>query len=142
MIKLKQLITEALASISVIDNHVKIQLATAAQAVYDEWIQDEAGEDSNYGVGGICDDIAQAMAGVLSDYGVENVQTQYNEPHTYVIAQFQEGIFTIDIPFSVYEKGNLYIWKKIQGVKFDPSHIDIYKLDPDHSKWEEYTGDY
>jgi hypothetical protein len=142
MIKLKSLLreeVEALASISQIDDAVKHQLASAAQSVYDEWNQDEDGNDDELGMGGICDGIADALIDVLKSHGIYDVQTQYNEPHTYVIGRFKEGIFTIDIPYSVYESGYLYTWKKKPAVKFEPSHIEIYQLDPDSGKWEQYT---
>src|ERR1035441_8793050 len=143
MIRLRSLLCEGrLNSISQITDEVKRELAAAAQKVYDDWKQDEEGEDSNYGFGGICDDIATEMCDILSGHGIYDVQTQYNEPHTYVIGNFREGIFTIDIPYSVYERGNFYTWKKIKDVIFDPSHIDIYKLDPNSRSWKKYIGDY
>ena len=141
MIKLKSLINEEqLVSISQIDDNVKRELALAAQSVYDDWQQDEEGNDGELGAGGICDGIADSLIEVLSNHGVHDVQTQYNEPHTYVIGRFAEGIFTIDIPYSIYESGYLYTWKKKPNVKFDPSHIEIYQLDRDSGKWEEYSG--
>lgn len=144
MIKLKSLLreeAEELASISQITDEVKVQLATAAQSVYDEWSQDEEGNDPELGGGGICDGIADALVDVLGSHGIHDVQTQYSEPHTYVIGRFKEGIFTIDIPYSLYESGYLYTWKKKPDVKFEPSHIEIYQLDRDSGKWNEYTGE-
>jgi hypothetical protein len=142
MIKLKSLLreeAEELSSISQITDDVKVQLATAAQSVYDEWSQDEEGNDLEVGAGGICDGIADALVDVLSSHGMHDIQTQYNEPHTYVIGRFREGIFTIDIPYSLYESGYLYTWKKKPNVKFEPSHIEIYQLDADSGKWKQYT---
>jgi hypothetical protein len=92
MIKLRSLLreeAEELASISQITDEVKVQLATAAQGVYDEWSQDEKGNDPELGGGGICDGIAEALADVLGSHGIHDVQTQYNEPHTYVIGRFR-----------------------------------------------------
>jgi hypothetical protein len=138
MIHLRSLLREGrIPSISEINDDVKRKMAAAAQVVYDEWKQDEEGEDLQYGCGGICDNIAQAIADQLPGYG--KMQTQYSEPHTYVIAQFKEGIFTIDIPYDVYETGDLYTWKKKSDVKFDPLHIVIYKLDPNSRNWKKYT---
>lgn len=140
MIKLKSLLEgRRLASISQIDDNVKMLLAAAAQQVYDAWEQDEEGNDDVYGGGGICDDIAAEMASILSDHGMYDVQTQYNEPHTYVIGKFREGVFTIDIPYDVYESGNFYTWKKKKDVKFDPSHIQIYQLDHNSRNWKKYV---
>lgn len=145
MIKLKSLIrehTDQLASISQITNAVKIQMASAAQSVYDSWEQDDNGNDEELGEGGICDGIADALMEVLGSHGIHDVQTQYSEPHTYIIGRFVEGIFTIDIPYSVYESGYLYTWKKKPNVKFEPGNIEIYQLDKNSGAWEEYTGEY
>ena len=143
MIKLKSLLreeTEQLSSISQIDDTVKQQLAQAAQTVYDQWSQDADGNDEVFGTGGICDEIADVLMDVLGSHGIHDIQSQYNEPHTYVIGKFKEGIFTIDIPFSVYESGYLYTWKKTPNVKFEAKHIEIYQLDPDSGNWESYTA--
>ena len=40
-------------------NHLRPELASAAQSVYDEWEQDEDGNDEMLGGGGICQDIAE-----------------------------------------------------------------------------------
>jgi len=142
MIKLKSLLREELeqlSSISKIDNTVKQQLAQAAQIVYDQWSQDTDGNDEELGAGGICDEIANMLIYVLNSHGIFDIQTQYNEPHTYVIGKFKEGIFTIDIPYSVYESGYRYTWKKKPDVKFEATHIEIYQLTPDNGNWEKYT---
>ena len=128
MIKLKSLLreeTEQLSSISQIDDTVKQQLAQAAQTVYDQWSQDADGNDEVFGTGGICDEIADVLMDVLGSHGIHDIQSQYNEPHTYVIGKFKEGIFTIDIPFSVYESGYLYTWKKTPNVKFEAKTFKV-----------------
>ena len=64
MIKLKSLLPESVLSELVRLNSIKevesirLELATAAQKIYDEWFQDEEGYDHEVGHGGICHLIA------------------------------------------------------------------------------------
>lgn len=117
------------------------QLSTAAQAVYDAWDQDESGYDEMLGYGGICQDIADAIAGVLSEAGID-ARTQDNcgmgEQHVWAIAKFQEGIYEIDIHPSVYERGGGYNWKKITGVQFQSGDISVTRLSADPNEWENF----
>ena len=139
MIKLKTLLSELVRLNSIKEvEAIKGELAAAAQEVYDNWTQDVDGMDDELGSGGICDGIADGMIDVLIRHGIHNVQTQYNEPHTYVIGRFREGIFTIDVPYSTYESGYLYTWKKKPEVRFDPSFIDIQLLDANPRKLKQY----
>ena len=41
----------------------------AAQKEYDDWAQDEDGMDEVLGTGGICQDIAEKIASILSQHG-------------------------------------------------------------------------
>lgn len=108
------------------------EMAKKAQKVYDEWNQDEHGMDEEYGGGGICQDIAAELSGVLNDHGID-AQTIDNEgmgeQHVWVIAKMKDGIYEIDIPPSVYETGGGYSWTKRQGVQFDETHITVGKID-------------
>lgn len=124
---------------------VRGELAAAAQAVYDEWSQDAEGNDEEYGGGGICHDIADAMVGVLDRHGVESqsVSQSIGEVHIYVIAKVREGVYSVDIPPSTYERGSAYTWTKIEGVKFNANDIDIGRVDPDPNKFDDYLeGDH
>jgi hypothetical protein len=144
MITLKSLLCEGrLNSISQITDEVKRALAAAAQKVYDEWQQNEEGYDEELGGGGICHIIADEMADILWQSKIYNLQTQCtDQPHVYLIGKFKEGIFTVDIPYYVYESGGGFSWKKKPDVKFDESHVEIYQLDHSYRNWKKYTGDY
>ena len=140
MIKLKLLCEGRLNSISQIDDNIKRELAATAQQVYDEWQQNEEGYDEELGGGGICHIIADGMIDVLCDHKIYNLQTQCtDQPHVYLIGKFKEGIFTIDIPYYVYESGGGWSWKKKPDVKFDVRHVVVWRLDPSYRKWKKYT---
>ena len=121
-------------------NGLKVRLARAAQMVYDAWEQDEHGNDDEYGGGGICHDIADAMVEVLDGSGIESrsVSQSIGEVHMFVVAKFAEGIYSIDIPPQTYERGSAYTWAKIPGVKFGPEDIDLFLLDKDPDNFDEY----
>ena len=119
------------------------QLAKAAQKVYDEW--DQSGEDGDpeLGFGGICQDIAEAIADVLNHHDIEagTVSQSIGEQHVYTIAKLDDGVFEIDIHPYTYERGAGYTWKKVPGVKFKPEDISITLIDDDPKKYEEMIED-
>lgn len=141
MIKLKDLIFEGkLSSISQINDTIKTEICVYAQQAYNEWNQNEEGYDEELGTGGICQIVADEMLDVLHSHGIYNVQTQCSDdPHVYLIGKFKEGIFTIDIPYHVYESGGGWSWKKKPDVKFDVHHVIVWRLDPSYRKWKKYT---
>lgn len=109
------------------------QFALAAQKIYDEWEQDEEGNDEELGSGGICDLISREISGILSENGWETTEgSQDGDDHSFVLTFNPNGkskkIYTIDIPNQVYERGGGYTWKKIPGVKFNQEHILIGNL--------------
>jgi GNAT superfamily N-acetyltransferase/2'-5' RNA ligase len=116
-----------------------LEMAAEAQKIYDAWDQNEAGEDPENGTGGICDEIAQAITGVVYDrVPIECSVTEGGQPgddHAYVIVymdnEFGKEVYAVDIPHNVYETGGGYSWKKIPGVVFTPDHVEIFKLDLD-----------
>ena len=116
-------------------------LAQAAQEEYDDWTQDEEGINEELGAGGICHDIAENIAGVLNDHGIESdtVSQTIGEQHVYTLAKVKEGVFAVDIEPRIYESGSGYVWKKRSNVKFSPNHIDIYMVDNDPNKFENMT---
>lgn len=120
------------------------QFAIAAQKVYDEWEQDEEGVDEVLGTGGICQDIAEAICGVMSSHGIDcsSVSQSIGEQHVYSICQIQEGVYEVDIPPYSYENGGGYTWTKIPNVKFDETYITIHRLSSDPSEFEQYTADF
>jgi hypothetical protein len=116
------------------------QLLQAAQHVYDQWEQDDEGYDEEYGGGGICHDIADAMSGVLSNHNIEAVtfSQSIDDVHVYVIAKFREGVYEINIPPYIYETGSGYTWKKIPGVRFQPNHVVIEQIFSDPNRFQDY----
>lgn len=107
---------------------LRTKMAHEAQKEYDEWSQDEEGIDEELGSGGICDRIAERLGGVLAEHGIDS-KTTGDGDHAWIIANLREGVYTIDIPAGVYETGGGYNWQKREGVKFDPDHVLIDKLD-------------
>jgi hypothetical protein len=124
------------ASNPLIPNEIKQlvpKLIEAAQKVYDEWEQNEEGEDPELGYGGICQDIADEMAGVLNENGVEagTVSATAGDQHVWVIAKLADGVYDIDIPPYLYESGSGYTWKKRPNVKFTKEMLAIGPNDID-----------
>lgn len=113
------------------------QMVEAAQKIYDEWEQDENGEDPELGSGGICDQIADAIVGVLQEH-LGDIDTfeggQDGDDHAWVIVQRGSEAYGVDIPPGVYESGGGYSWKKIDGVVFKPEYIVIFPVDPQENE--------
>lgn len=111
-------------------------LLGAAQAEYDKW--DESDEDT-YAGGGICHLIAEEMVGVLDTAGIEaSMVGSTHEQHVYVACKLATGVYTLDIPYSIYERGSMFTWWKIHGVKFDVSCLVWYRVDVDPEAYERY----
>lgn len=107
-------------------------LIGAAQAVLDDWVQDEDGLDPELGAGGACQDIASAMAGTLSEIGVEEVVEVYTEldgGHVFLIANLADGVFRIDVPPGAYETGAGYAWRKRDGVQLHPENLILERVE-------------
>lgn len=111
------------------------QLAQAAQKVVDAWEQDEEGMDEVYGGGGICDDVAQAMASVIPwdthDGG------QDGDDHAFLVVVRGEEVAMVDIHPSSYETGGGYNWRKIPDAKIRPDEVIIEMLDIPASEFED-----
>src|SRR5437868_6732875 len=79
------------------------QMAKAAQEVYDQWAP---GEYCDYGEGGICDEVANALAHVIVQ-SIPDVDTteggQAGDDHAWVVVYNQVEAYGIDIPPNVYE---------------------------------------
>lgn len=120
---------EQLADIAKVEA-LRSQMAACAQKVYDAWEQDEDGFDEELGGGGICHLIADEIAALLGDVGVEvTTVSATHEVHVYCVAQVAQGIFEIDVPHRLYERGGGYTWTKLPDVQFGPEDIVIYCLD-------------
>lgn len=112
-------------------NALRPQLAAAAQKVYDEWNVIPGQEiDDDLNGGGICQDIAEAIAGVINS-NLPNVEVQtvdsqgVGDQHVWVCAWNEESCFDVDISPYIYERGGGYNWTKIPGVVFSPNMISI-----------------
>lgn len=105
-------------------------LAQAAQHVYDQWEQIDGMDEVN-GSGGICDEVAQAMAGVI----VGSIQCEVTEggqdgdDHASLIVYRGNEAYEVDIPANVYETGGGYNWQKIPDVQILPQHVLIFPID-------------
>jgi hypothetical protein len=130
-----------LNSVKDINEKVVDSMVTSAQKKYDEWVVDTDGNDAEVGGGGICHLVADALINALSSNGIHNCQSvcATHEQHVYVICQFREGIYEIDIPYSIYETGGGFSWKKIPNVKFNRNSVVISRLDGDPKNISNYV---
>jgi hypothetical protein len=107
----------------------------AAQEVYDEWEQDENGYDFMHGTGGICDSIADAILDVVTEHTRYETQRHFciHEWHASALVYSPENreVYQIDIPYHVYETGDMYVWTKIPDVTFTRNHLVITEEDYD-----------
>lgn len=112
-------------------NGLRQQMAAAAQEIYDEWEQGDDGVDAEFGEGGICDAIQQAIMGVLSS-SIDEVELQdggqEGDDHAFVVAHNDYEAYGVDIPPSKYETGAGYTWRKIEGVQFAPRDIQVFEI--------------
>ena len=115
------------------------RILAAAQRVYNDW--DENDRDT-YAGGGICHIIADAICDVLGELGIDSspVSCSY-EQHVYVAGRFAEGIYTIDIPYHIYETGGGFSWKKIPAVTFEPGDVVFYRVSGDPEDFEQYISE-
>lgn len=106
------------------------ELAAAAKRVYDGWDQVD-GMDEELGAGGICQDVAGAMAEVLSAKGFDviTVHASVGENHVYLVTLTEDGVFSVDIPPSVYEIGSGYVWEKRSDARFEPDVVEFMRLE-------------
>ena len=119
------------------------ELCRVAQKEYDEWVVDpENPEDDELDGGGICHLIADDVASALGKHGIDVHTISSNfEQHVYCVGAFEEGVFEIDLPYSVYETGAGYSWQKTEGVKIQPDDWIIHKLDSDPDRLNDYLDD-
>jgi hypothetical protein len=130
-----------LNSVKDINEKVVDSMVRSAQKEYDEWVVDTDGNDAEVGGGGICHLVADELINALSSNGIHNCQSvcATHEQHVYVICQFKEGIYEIDIPYSIYETGGGFSWKKIPNVKFNRNSVVINRLDGDPENINNYV---
>lgn len=103
------------------------KIAAAAQKIYDDWDQNDDGEDEMCGTGGVCDEIASAIHGIIGDIDGTEVEEggHDGDDHAWLIIKKDRERYAVDIPPDVYERGGGYSWQKIPGVRFRPEHIAI-----------------
>lgn len=117
--------------------------ALAAQQEYNEWEQDEGGVDAVLGAGGLCQDIASALASVAWEHEFEctMVSAEIGEQHVWTVVQTEDGVYSVDISPYTYERGGGYTWKKIPNVKFAPDDIEIDMISSDPDDFSEFNED-
>jgi hypothetical protein len=112
---------------------LKPQMAAAAQQVIDSWEQDEEGIDEEFGSGGACDKVSEAIVDVMS--GIEGVEFtdggHDGDDHAYPIVYDDSEAYAVDIPPGVYETGSGYQWKKIDDAQITAGDIIISEVDRD-----------
>lgn len=104
------------------------EFAKAAQEVYDSWdASDPEYGDPYLGFGGICQDIACAISGVMDRHGIDGFElnAQTGDQHVWMAAHDGQNMYHVDIPPHVYETGGGYTWQKIPDVQFEPDHVTI-----------------
>lgn len=112
-------------------NALRIQFSQAAQEEIDSWEQDEDGLDEELGAGGICDQVSNALAGIVASNIPDCEITdggQDGDDHAFIIVYNDEKAFAVDIPPRVYEIGSGYSWRKIPSAKIDSADIDIWEI--------------
>jgi hypothetical protein len=130
---------DALPSSAVIRS-LKPAMVEAAQKVYDNWLQDE---DDDLNGGGICHLIADKIAGILGNAGFPaSTQTASDVQHVYVVAQCNDGVFEVDIPYHLYERGSMFTWTKLPDIQFTSHDISVYQLDGDPSQMHVYVEEW
>jgi hypothetical protein len=107
-------------------------LAEAAQAVVDEWEQeeDECGVcvDEELGAGGCCDRVADALREVIAQHLPDVEVTDGGQPgddHAWIVVYDDREAFAVDVPPGVYETGGGYSWKKVPDAKVAPEDVTI-----------------
>ncbi len=133
-------ITEAPMPSSADIARLRPTLIKLIQQEYNEW---EQGEDDELGGGGICQNFAQIIADGLNDAGIEatTMSAAVGEQHVFAVAQASDGVFEVDIPFCIYERGGGYSWEKIPDVVFQPDDIVINQLSANPADFEQYGDD-
>lgn len=123
-------------SITKIKQHIH-KILQVSQKEYDDWNEDDI---DTYAGGGICHLIADSICSVLFDLDVEcSSVSSCHEQHVYVAVKCKEGLFTIDIPYWIYETGGGFNWKKIPDVKFEERDIQFYRVSSDPEEFDAYT---
>jgi hypothetical protein len=123
-------------------NQLRPAMAVAAQQVYDQWDQSDP-ENDDLGGGGICQDIAEAIAGaigsVIPDVEAFSISYEIGDQHVATIAMDDKEAYTVDISPGYYETGGGYNWQKIPDVQFSPDMISIEAMN--YSDAQDWLGE-
>lgn len=118
------------------------QIVEKAQAVYDRWDQSDPDNDDLNG-GGICHLIADEIASILSEASIPCATVSATDvQHVYVVAQCSDGVFEVDIPYRLYERGSMFTWTKIEGVHFEPRDVVVSMLDGNPARMSQYVEEW
>ena len=116
------------------------EMTKAAQQVYDKW--DESDRDT-YAGGGICHLIADDLVSILDKHGIEaSSVASTHEQHVYVALKVEEGVYTLDLPWHIYEEGGGFSWTKIPDIEFEPRDFQFYKVTSDPDEFDKYIEAY
>ena len=110
---------------------LRTEFIKAAQHIYDEWEQNDDGEDDEYGGGGICDTVAQEIQGIIAGKlkDVEMTDGGHDgDDHAWTVCYNDTEAYGVDIPPHVYEIGGGYSWEKRPGVTFHEQDVVIFKI--------------
>jgi hypothetical protein len=111
---------------------LRSKIIEAAQKILDEWSQDEEGMDEEFGGGGACDQISNAITDIIGQ-NIPNVNFMdggmEGDDHAYPIIYNDEKAFIIDIPNYIYEIGGGYSWRKIPNVILKENDVVIEEID-------------
>jgi hypothetical protein len=123
---------------------LRADMARAAQAVYDAWDQSDPDADE-YAGGGICQDIAAAIADVIAvslpDAISGTVSACVGEQHVWCVAYQGDEGYDVDIPYALYERGGGYSWTKVPGVEFTADDVSVRFMHPEEARLAlEYEG--
>lgn len=109
--------------------------AREAQKVVDGWEQDEDGEDEELGQGGICDRVANAMAG-LAARAISRVKVtdggHEGDDHAFIVVYNAKEAYAVDIAPEVYETGGGYRWRKRKDARIAASDVAIWAVPREH----------
>jgi hypothetical protein len=112
-------------------NKLRSKLASAAQEILNEWVQDEEGLDEVFGGGGPCDRISEMMANVIG-HAIDDAEIldggHEGDDHAWLIVVSGDEVAGVDIPSDVYETGGGYSWAKIQDVQIQPEDVVIWSI--------------
>lgn len=106
--------------------NARAEIAEKAQKVIDDFFKDEENVTCEAGA---CDEVSNAIAGVLTDLGYNVLPGgQEGSDHAFPIAIKGNKAYSVDIPPSVYEEGVGYKWSKKEGAKISPVDIIIQEI--------------